>query len=67
MSSEVFSNGTYAEVAESGGVYVTAGEEETQEPDPSCNTTRESPLAHALCRFPFSLLKSLEGEPGYFL
>nr|XP_027236886.1 uncharacterized protein LOC113828146 [Penaeus vannamei] len=40
VSSEVFSNGTYAEVAESGGVYVTAGEEETQEPDPSCNTTR---------------------------
>lgn len=39
VSSEVFSNGTYAEVAESGGVYVTAGEEETQEPDPSCNTT----------------------------
>ncbi|XP_037788086.1 cysteine-rich motor neuron 1 protein-like isoform X1 [Penaeus monodon] len=40
VSSEVFSNGTYAEVAESGGVYMTAGEEETQEPDPSCNTTR---------------------------
>ncbi|XP_042860560.1 cysteine-rich motor neuron 1 protein-like isoform X1 [Penaeus japonicus] len=40
VSSEVFSNGTYAEVAESGGVYVTAGEEETQESDPSCNTTR---------------------------
>ncbi|XP_042860561.1 uncharacterized protein LOC122246212 isoform X2 [Penaeus japonicus] len=42
VSSEVFSNGTYAEVAESGGVYVTAGEEETQESDPSCNTTQSN-------------------------